>query len=44
MFGPQALPYVCYLARKADSTAPYAQLAVKVVPLVAPEYGEAAMQ
>ena len=43
MFGMKALPYIGDLARKADSGVPYLSTALKVVPLLAPEYTEAAM-
>ena len=43
MFGMQALPYIGDLARQADKGVPYLSTALKVVPLTAPEYGEAAM-
>ena len=43
MFGMKALPYVGDLARQADKGVPYLSTALKVVPLLAPEYTEAAM-
>ena len=43
MFGMKALPYVGDLARQADKGVPYLSKALKVVPLLAPEYGEAAI-
>ena len=43
MFGMKALPYVGYLARQADKGVPYLYPALTVVPLLAPEYTEAAM-
>ena len=43
MFGMKAMPYIRDLARQADKTIPYISTAMKVVPLLAPEYGEAAM-
>ena len=44
MFGMNALLYVGVVARKVDTVAPYASMALKTVPRLAPEYGEAAMQ
>ena len=43
MFGMKALPYVGDLARQADKGVPYLSTALKVVPLLAPEYTEATM-
>ena len=43
MFGMKALPYVGDLAIKADSGVPYLPTALKVAPLLAPEYTKAAM-
>ena len=43
MFGMKALPYVGDLARQADKGVPYLSTALKVVPLLAPEYGKAAI-
>ena len=43
MFGMKAMPYIGDLARQADKAIPYVSTALKVVPLLAPEYGEAAM-
>ena len=43
MFGMRALPYIGDLAQKADSGVPYLSTTLKVVPLLAPEYTEAAM-
>ena len=40
----QTMPYtVVDLAKQADKAIPYVSTALKVVPLLAPEYGEAAM-
>ena len=44
MFGMQERPYVSGLARRADSAVPYAPLAIVIMPLLAPAFGEAAMQ
>ena len=44
MFGMKALPYVGELAKQVDKGVPYLSGALKVVPVVALEYGEAAMQ
>ena len=39
-----ARPALCKdLARKVDTAAPYASMALKTIPLLAPEYSEAAM-
>ena len=43
MFGMKAPPYVGDLARPADKGVPYLSTALKVVPVLAPEYGEAAI-
>ena len=43
MCGMQGLPYVGDLARQADKGVPYLSTALKVVPLLAPEYTAAAM-
>ena len=43
MLGMKALPYVGDLARQADQAILFVSAAFKVIPLVAPEYGEAAM-
>ena len=43
MFGMTALPYIGDLARQAEKGVPYLSTALKVVPLLAPEYGEAAI-
>ena len=43
MFGMTAMPYIRDLARQADKAIPYVSTALKVVPLLAPEYGEAAL-
>ena len=37
------MPYIGDLARQADKGIPYLSTALKVVPLLAPEYGEAAI-
>ena len=39
----KALPYIGDLARQADKAIPYVSTALKVAPLLAPEYGDAAM-
>ena len=44
MFGMKAMPYIWDVARQADKAIHYVSTALKVVPLVAPEYGEAAIQ
>ena len=43
MFGMKAMPCIGYLARQADKAIPYVSTALKVVPLLAPEYSEAAI-
>ena len=43
MFGMKAMPYIGDLARQADKANPYMSTAMKVVPFLAPEYGEAAI-
>lgn len=43
MFGMKAMPYIGDLARQADQSMPYVSTALKVVPLLAPEYVETAM-
>ena len=44
MFGIKELPCRGDLTSKADTTAPYVSIALKAVPLLAPEYGDATMQ
>ena len=43
MFGMEAMPYIGDLARQADKAIPYVSTALKEVPLLALEYGEAVM-
>ena len=40
MLGMKAMPFICELAGKADTTMPYVFMGLKTVPLLAPEYGE----
>ena len=42
-FCMQAMPCIGDLARRADKAIPYGSTALKVVPLLVPEYVEAAM-
>ena len=44
MFGMKALQYVGELAKQVDKGVPYLSGALKIVPFVAPEYADAAMQ
>ena len=44
MFGMKALLYVGDFARKVDTAVPYVVMVLKTVPLLAPEYGDAAMK
>ena len=43
MIGTKTMPYTGNLARQADKAIPYVSTALKIVPLGAPAYGEAAM-
>ena len=43
MFGMKALAYIGDFARKETTAVPYVSMAMKVVPLLAPEYGAATM-
>ena len=43
MIGTKTMPYTGDLERQADKAIPYVSTALKVVPLLAPAYGEAAM-
>ena len=44
MFGMKALPYVGELAKQVDKGVPYLSGALKIVPFLAPAYGEPAMK
>ena len=44
MISLTTLPYIGYWAIKADAHAPYVSMALKAMPLIAPEYGEATSQ
>ena len=43
-FCTKAVPFIGDLARTSDTPSPYASMGLKTVPLLAPEYGEAAIQ
>ena len=43
MFGMKTLPYISYLAKQVGKGVPYLSTTLKVVPLIAPEYGEPTM-